>query len=107
MVNARTQVQGIRRPDAWNRVLASIPWWLVVIVIGGASVLFSMLSSQHYVDALRYLARGVGLTLALSLSAYAVALVLGLVAGLGRVSRNRLIHTVATVYVEVVRGVPL
>ena len=38
---------------------------------------------------------------------FAISIVLGLLAGLGRISRNVVFYNVATFYVEVVRGVPL
>lgn len=87
--------------------LAQAPWWLIIILLLGAIVIFSMLQSPEYVRALTYLLRGVGLTIVLSVVSYAVALVIGLIAGLGRVSRNTIIYTIATVYVEIIRGVPL
>jgi His/Glu/Gln/Arg/opine family amino acid ABC transporter permease subunit len=43
----------------------------------------------------------------ISVVAYAIALIIGLIAGLGRVSRNKVLYTLATVYVELVRGIPL
>jgi len=107
MAGARSDVQIGRRGATWSRVVAATPWWLVIILVAGGVVLFSMLTNARYVDALRYLIRGVGLTVLLSVSSYAAAMVLGLVAGLGRVSRSRLLYTISTVYVEIVRGVPL
>jgi polar amino acid transport system permease protein len=51
----------------------------------------------------------VGLWITLKISAWSLvfALVLGLVAGLGRVSANPAAHGLATTYVEVIRGTPL
>lgn len=53
------------------------------------------------------LALGLWMTLKISAVSLVFALVLGLVAGLGRVSRNVALHDLATVYVEIVRGTPL
>jgi polar amino acid transport system permease protein len=39
--------------------------------------------------------------------AYAIALVFGLLAGLGRISRNVVFNNLATLYVELVRGIPM
>ena len=107
MAGAQTEMQVGRPSSAFSRAVGQTPWWLVIILVAGAFVLFSMLSQQKYVDALRYLLSGVGLTVFLSVVSYAIALVLGLVAGLGRVSRNKFFYTLATLYVEIVRGVPL
>lgn len=83
------------------------PWWLVIIAVAGAVVVSSMLSSSSYVRAFIYLLQGVGLTLFISFASFGLALVAGLLFGLGRVSSNDTLYTVATLYVEVVRGVPL
>jgi polar amino acid transport system permease protein len=50
---------------------------------------------------------GLWVTLKISAGALAVALVLGLVAGLGRVASNPAAFGLATTYVEIVRGTPL
>jgi polar amino acid transport system permease protein len=64
-------------------------------------------ASPVYRDTLAFLWDGVLVTLHLSLAAYALALVIGLVAGLMRLSKHPVPYTLATLYVEVVRGVPL
>src|SRR4051794_28736043 len=107
MAGARSDVNPARRPSDWSRIASRAPWWLIIILVVGAFVLFSMLTNERYVNALSYLIRGVGLTVFLSIVSYVIALMLGLVAGLGRVSSNPVIYTIATLYVEVVRGVPL
>lgn len=100
---AQPRRQGLLPPGA----LSQMPWWLIIIVLVGAFVFYSMLQEERYVNALSYLLRGVVITIRISVISYAVALVLGLIAGLGRVSRNPIIYTIATLYVEVIRGVPL
>lgn len=50
---------------------------------------------------------GIFLTLFVAVIAFALAVVIGLVAGLMRISDNPILYNAATVYVEVLRGVPL
>ncbi|MCS6870198.1 MAG: amino acid ABC transporter permease [Anaerolineae bacterium] len=50
---------------------------------------------------------GIFLTLFVAVVAFAFAVVIGLIAGLMRISDNPILFNVATVYVEVLRGVPL
>lgn len=50
---------------------------------------------------------GIFLTLFVAVIAFALAVVIGLVAGLMRISDNPILFNAATVYVEVLRGVPL
>lgn len=89
------------------QMLNRMPWWLLIILLVGAFVLFSMFQEEKYVQALNYLIQGVGLTVLISVVAYMIALVLGLIAGLGRVATNPITYTLATLYVEVIRGLPL
>jgi polar amino acid transport system permease protein len=42
-----------------------------------------------------------------SLISFGLALIVGLIAGLGRVSKNVVFYTLSSVYVEVVRGIPI
>jgi polar amino acid transport system permease protein len=46
------------------------------------------------------------MTLKVTLTAFAIALVLGLLAGLGRISHNTFIRNLAMTYIEFIRGVP-
>lgn len=50
---------------------------------------------------------GIFLTLRVTFLAYALALVIGLFVGLLRVQKNPVLYAAATLYVEVVRGIPL
>ncbi len=87
--------------------LERFPWWVLVLLTAGAGIAFVVAGSRVYQETLAFLWDGVLLTLRLTFAAYALALVIGLVAGLMRLSRRPVINTAATLYVEVVRGVPL
>jgi ectoine/hydroxyectoine ABC transporter permease protein EhuD len=54
-----------------------------------------------------FLLEGAVVTVELSIVAMAIALILGLIAALARLSRSRIARVVATIYVEVIRGTPL
>jgi polar amino acid transport system permease protein len=60
----------------------------------------------HYLHS-PYLLKGAGVSLALSIAAMAVGLVLGLVAALMRMSRRRYISAPASFYVWIMRGTPV
>ncbi|KAB8145077.1 amino acid ABC transporter permease [Chloroflexia bacterium SDU3-3] len=97
-----------RGPGIWpGSLLRRVPWWLLIILAAGFMVLYSMVQEEKYVNTLSYLLRGVGTTIVITLAAYSIALVLGLLAGLGRISQNAVIYTIATLYVEVMRGLPM
>jgi len=84
-----------------------IPWWIVILTIAGLLFLLFLTTSASYQETLGFLWSGVIRTLQLTLVSYLVALIFGLIGGLGRISKNSVIYTIATLYVEVVRGVPL
>ncbi|HOP69808.1 MAG: amino acid ABC transporter permease [Dethiobacteria bacterium] len=50
---------------------------------------------------------GAGVTLRISLTSVCFGLIIGLVFGLMRISKNRIIRFLAGIYVEVIRGTPL
>jgi polar amino acid transport system permease protein len=87
--------------------LDRVPWWGLILVILAILAALRISSSLVYRDTLAFLWDGVLLTLQLTLASYALALVIGLIAGLMRLSRNPVVYTISTLYVEVVRGVPL
>ncbi|MCI0712171.1 MAG: amino acid ABC transporter permease [Chloroflexi bacterium] len=51
--------------------------------------------------------RGLFLTIIVTLSSYSLALMIGLIIGMFRVSSNPILHNVGAFYVELVRGIPL
>ncbi len=84
-----------------------VPWWIIILAIGGLLILLFVTTSASYQETVAFLWGGVIRTLQLTLVAFAFALVFGLIGGLGRISKNTVIYTIATLYVEVIRGVPL
>lgn len=59
-----------------------------------------------YNEAFIFIFPGITTTLYLTLGGFGLALIFGLLAGLGRISQNRLIRNIAITYVEFIRGVP-
>jgi polar amino acid transport system permease protein len=98
-----------------------LPWWMIITVILGIYVLWEILTdptmNQAFwfivgqdPDALKLgviLLQGLLMTIFVTLTAYSLALIVGMTVGLGRVSSNRLIYNVATFYVEIIRGIPM
>lgn len=70
-------------------------------------VLLPVLYPTPYLDILKFVPDGIFVTFQVTTLAILLALVIGLMAGLGQISRNILINRIATVYVEVIRGIPL
>ncbi len=84
-----------------------IPYWLLAIILLGVIFTWLITTDGDYARIFRALCQGVVVTLWVSFVAFAMAIALGLVVALGRLSRFRVLREVATFYVEVIRGVPV
>ncbi len=87
--------------------LARLPWWLLLLALAGVTLLYQFLTNELYTVILDKLTRGVTTTIFVTLVAFSSAILLGLLAGLGRVSKNPVIYNLATLYVQVIRGLPI
>ena len=87
--------------------LRLFPWWIIGLV--GVFVLTAhlILTRPSYQDAFNFIRAGIGVTVQTTLIAYGLALILGLLTGLGRISHNVVIQNLGTLYVELIRGVPM
>lgn len=90
-----------------TRSLKNVPWWILILVLVAVIAIYAMSTSEDYKDTFNFLKEGLKWTILITVVSYLVAMVLGLIAGLGRVSKNPVIYTIATLYVEVVRGIPM
>lgn len=103
----------------------TFPWWLVAIIGFLGLMLLLILTDIDYNRAFNFIkgefggiegfqeggwagfiGTGITVTIYVTLTAFAIALVIGLLAGLGRVSDNVFIRNVAITYIEFIRGVP-
>ena len=96
-----------RQRDPLTGRLAGFPWWLVAIILILVWGAYFVLTTTDYREAFDFIIRGIQVTVETTIYAYAIALVIGLVMGLGRVSRNLIFRNSARFYVEVVRGIPI
>lgn len=87
--------------------LADMPWWLLFILLAGVFLVYQFTTSEIYSAILGRLTGGVITTVFVTITAYISAIILGLIAGLGRVSKNIVVFNIATLYVQVIRGVPI
>ncbi len=87
--------------------LAALPWWAICLLLAGVLLLWLGTNDPTYQQIFATLRKGIVTTLQITAFGYALGLALGLVAGLGRVSRRPLAYNVATLYVQVIRGVPI
>lgn len=94
----------IPRRDDWGLVTA---WWIALIGAVSLLILLPLLKPDPYLAIIRFIPDGVVITFKVTVSSIILAIIIGLLTGLGRISRNRFINLIASLYVEVVRGIPL
>lgn len=107
-----------------NDRFATIPWWLVAVVVLGLYIVYYIITNDDARNTFWFLVgtkpadiqegglgaiafQGIAITLFVCLIAYFFAMVIGVIVGLGRVSENKFIYNLATFYVEIVRGIPM
>ena len=93
-----------REHDAWWE---RFPWWSVIVGVVIVSMGLKIAIDPDYDLAWKNIAPGVWTTIRATIYAFGIAFLLGLVAGLGQVSRNIVARNVARAYVELVRGIPI
>lgn len=122
MATLEEQLGGKDRADSWKQ----FPWWLVVILIFLAAMAWLIITDEEYKAAfqfiigglgtiddllngefLAFIGKGISLTIYITVVSFVVSIFLGLLAGLGRVSKNTVIRNLAITYVEFVRGLPI
>ncbi len=84
--------------SAWN--IAFFGALLILIILPIAS-------PDPFREILLFIPDGIATTFQVTVMSIVFSLVVGLFAGLGRLSRIKVVNRLATIYVEVVRGIPL
>lgn len=90
-----------------KRRLRDLPWWLFALFLIAIYVFFAISSNENYNDAFVFIKTGLIITIKTTLISYSIAIIFGLLAGLGRISKNVVINNVARLYVELIRGIPI
>jgi polar amino acid transport system permease protein len=104
------------------RFLFGLPWWLLILFFAGLLLVSLVRSDENYANTFNYVRDGVGITIFVTAVAYPSAMVIALVIGIIRAyppkpgrgvlgmlaSIGRLfLYQAATLYVEVIRGLPI
>ncbi|MGQ9682873.1 MAG: amino acid ABC transporter permease [Anaerolineae bacterium] len=89
------------RPVGWDR------WWLLFVAVVALVVLLTVAAPDPYVRIVVFMRDGMLVTVGITIISYICILVVGLLTGLGRIARNPVVRGLASVYVEVIRGIPL
>jgi polar amino acid transport system permease protein len=83
------------------------PWWWLVAAVALLIILMAVIWPDPYWKILKFVSDGVGVTALLTVVSFVFILLVGLIGGLGRIAKNPVIHLIASLYVEIIRGIPL
>ena len=87
--------------------LRHFPWWLAGIGLIAVWTFITITTSENFRESFQFIKAGLGVTISTTIIAFLIALVLGLLTGLGRISSNVVFKNLSTLYVEIIRGVPM
>ena len=82
-------------------------WWILVFIVALGVWLLTRVRPQPFLEIWNFISDGILVTLRLVTTSFGFILLVSLLGGLGRISRNRVIYGIASLYVEIVRGIPL
>jgi hypothetical protein len=68
--------------------LARLPWWAIALLAAGVFFIYLIMTNANYRDTFFYLQAGVATTLRITLIAFPLATIIGLITGLARTSKN-------------------
>ena len=90
-----------------KRGLRDFPWWFFAIILIAIYVYIIISTNERYNESFQFIKQGLSITASTALIAYGIAILFGLLAGLGRISKNVVINNIARLYVELIRGIPI
>jgi polar amino acid transport system permease protein len=83
------------------------PWWLVALLACGTAIGAVIVLSDLYAQVFWTVAKGLGITILVTLIAFSLATVLGLGIALLGFSSSKILRQTARFYVELIRGIPI
>jgi len=83
------------------------PYWLVVAGGIAAYLMYRVVSDDLYSQVLSTLSKGVGVTIFVTLVAFSMASLLGLILAVASMSRFVILRQMARFYIEIIRGIPI
>ena len=98
---------GPRAVDTRGRLAGIDRWWLLVLAVLALIVFMIVGLATPYAEIWSFIRDGIGVTLRISITSFFTIIVVGILGGLGRISGNRIVRGASSLYVEVVRGIPL
>jgi len=86
---------------------SDFPWWLAVAAALALAAAIFIAASDLYAQVFATVAKGIGITVFVTMVAFALASAIGLGIALMGLSGSRWLRQIARFYVEIIRGVPM
>jgi polar amino acid transport system permease protein len=83
------------------------PWWWLVVAVVALLAFLVIFKRDPYWNILLFVRDGLAVTVFLTVVSFVFILLVGMIGGLGRISKNPVLYLIATLYVEIFRGIPL
>ncbi len=97
----------LEREGTLSEKLQKFPWWFPALILIAIFTFTMIFTTQNFREAFEFIQIGLSITITTTITAYCFAIIIGLFAGLGRLSKNVVIRNLATLYVEIIRGIPM
>jgi polar amino acid transport system permease protein len=94
---------GARMTFEWS----GFPWWFLGIVGVIAFPVFKIFTDETWQEGFAFIKEGLTLTVTVTLGGFVIAILLGLVVALGRMSKNLAFRNLSMFYIELIRGIPV
>ena len=75
--------------------------WLVLFILVDIYVVYQIITNAEVLKVWYYVLPGLGSTIRITILSFVIAIVVGLIVALGRISKNIIVYNLATFYVEI------
>ncbi len=103
--------------DAPDKVLSKIPgarpedridaWWGLFVAVVVLVIVLVIFWPDPYRRILEFVVDGILITIVVTVVSFVLVMIVGLLGGLGRTARNRYLRGGISLYVEIIRGIPM
>lgn len=106
-----TNIEEIKRvigkKETTREKIDRVPWWLIGIILIAAFTVYTIITNPDFNQAFSVIKAGILVTITTSITAYCIALAIGLVVSMARISKNMIFRNLAIMYIEIIRGIPM
>lgn len=92
---------------SFTRNLIQHQSWFLTFIVLDILIIVSITTNPVLIETWNYIVPGIGATMQMTIISFVFAMIFGLVAAFGRISKNIIIYNLSTLYVELFRGLPL